>query len=146
MARRVERERVRSVEQSETRARAGLRRRRCGRRAAARGDEQTRGERPPQRAAQGATHTSPPSSAEASVSLSAELSFLAKLAARSQARDSILCVGLDPEPSLIPASFGREPRGAVRFLRRIIRATAEHVCAYKPNLAFYERYGTAAMD
>jgi len=55
-------------------------------------------------------------------------------------------VGLDPEPSLIPASFGREPRGAVRFLRRIIRATAEQVCAYKPNLAFYERYGTAAME
>jgi len=78
--------------------------------------------------------------------LSAELTFLAKLAARSAARDSILCVGLDPEPSLIPTSFGRGPQGAVRFLRRIIHATADHVCAYKPNLAFYERYGSQSMD
>ena len=83
---------------------------------------------------------------EASVSLSAELTFLAKLAARSQASDSILCVGLDPEPSLIPESFGRGPEAAIRFLRRVIRATADHVCAYKPNLAFYERYGTAGWD
>src|SRR6266850_1873770 len=83
---------------------------------------------------------------KASLSYAAELSFLAKLAARSEARDSILCVGLDPEPSLIPESFGRGPQAAVRFLRRIIRATADHVCAYKPNLAFYERYGSAAMD
>jgi len=83
---------------------------------------------------------------EASVSLSAELTFLAKLTARSQASDSILCVGLDPEPSLIPESFGRGPEAAIRFLRRVIRATADHVCAYKPNLAFYERYGTAGWD
>ena len=55
-------------------------------------------------------------------------------------------MGLDPEPSLIPESLGRGPQAAIRFLRRIIRATADHVCAYKPNLAFYERYGTAAWD
>jgi orotidine-5'-phosphate decarboxylase len=74
------------------------------------------------------------------------LSFLAKLSASSRARDSILCVGLDPEPASIPESLGRGPQAAVRFLRRIVRATVPHVCAYKPNLAFYERYGTAAMD
>jgi orotidine-5'-phosphate decarboxylase len=74
------------------------------------------------------------------------LSFLAKLSASSRARDSILCVGLDPEPSSIPESLGRGPQAAIRFLRRIVRATAPHVCAYKPNLAFYERYGNAAMD
>jgi orotidine 5'-phosphate decarboxylase subfamily 2 len=34
----------------------------------------------------------------------------------------------------------------VRFLRRIVRATSEYACAYKPNLAFYERYGSAAFD
>ena len=83
---------------------------------------------------------------EASLSLSAELSFLAKLSAAQRAHDSILCVGLDPEPASIPESLGRGPQAAVRFLRRIIRATAPYVCAYKPNLAFYERYGSAAMD
>jgi orotidine-5'-phosphate decarboxylase len=83
---------------------------------------------------------------EASLSYSAELSFLAKLSAAQRAHESILCVGLDPEPASIPESLGRGPQAAVRFLRRIIRATAPYVCAYKPNLAFYERYGAAAMD
>ncbi len=74
------------------------------------------------------------------------MSFLAKLGAASRARDSILCVGLDPEPSSIPDSLGRGPQAAIRFLRRIVRATSGDACAYKLNLAFYERYGTAAMD
>lgn len=74
------------------------------------------------------------------------MSFLEKLAASSRARDSIICVGLDPEPALIPASLGRGPQAALRFLRRIVRATSDLVCAYKPNLAFYERYGSAAFD
>ena len=82
----------------------------------------------------------------ASLSYAAELTFLAKLSAAQRAHDSILCVGLDPEPASIPESLGRGPQAAVRFLRRIVRATSPHVCAYKPNLAFYERYGSAAMD
>ena len=72
--------------------------------------------------------------------------FLDKLAASMRTRDSILCVGLDPEPALIPESLGRGPQAALRFLRRIVRATSEYACAYKPNLAFYERYGSAAFD
>ena len=72
--------------------------------------------------------------------------FLDKLAASMRTRDSILCIGLDPEPSLIPASFGRGPQAALRFLRRIVRATSDYACCYKPNLAFYERYGSAAFD
>jgi orotidine-5'-phosphate decarboxylase len=72
--------------------------------------------------------------------------FLDKLATSMRTRDSILCVGLDPEPSLIPESLGRGPQAALRFLRRIVRATSDHVCCYKPNLAFYERYGSAAFD
>lgn len=74
------------------------------------------------------------------------MSFLEKLAASSRARDSIICIGLDPEPALIPESLGRGPQAALRFLRRIVRATSDFACAYKPNLAFYERYGSAAFD
>ncbi len=74
------------------------------------------------------------------------MTFLTKLAASSRARDSIVCVGLDPEPSLIPESLGRGPQAALRFLRRIVRATSEYACGYKLNLAFYERYGSAAFD
>lgn len=72
--------------------------------------------------------------------------FLERLAASSRARDSILCIGLDPEPDLIPDALGRGPQAALRFLRRIVRATSEYACAYKPNLAFFERYGGAAFD
>lgn len=74
------------------------------------------------------------------------MSFLAKLSAAQRAHDSILCIGLDPEPVSIPETLGRGPQAAVRFLRRIVRATSPYVCAYKPNLAFFERYGSAAMD
>ena len=78
--------------------------------------------------------------------IAARMSFLERLAASSRARDSIVCIGLDPEPGLIPESLGRGPQAAVRFLRRIVRATADHAACYKPNLAFYERYGGAAFD
>jgi orotidine-5'-phosphate decarboxylase len=74
------------------------------------------------------------------------LSFLAKLSAASRAHDSIICVGLDPEPASIPGSLGRGPDAAIEFLTRIVRATSDHVCAFKPNLAFYERYGSAAFE
>jgi orotidine-5'-phosphate decarboxylase len=72
--------------------------------------------------------------------------FLEKLAASSRARDSIICVGLDPEPDRIPAHLGNGAQAAGRFLRRIISATSDHVAAYKPNLAFFEQYGQAGVD
>ena len=74
------------------------------------------------------------------------MTFLTKLAAASRSRDSIICVGLDPEPDRIPEHLGRGAQGAVRFLRKIINATSDHVCCYKPNLAFFERYGSAGVD
>lgn len=72
--------------------------------------------------------------------------FLMELSTAMRDRDSIICVGLDPEPDRIPSHLGSGPQAAVRFLRGIIRATSDHVCAYKPNLAFYEQYGQAGMD
>ncbi len=72
--------------------------------------------------------------------------FLTKLADASRARDSIVCVGLDPEPDRIPAHLGNGAQAASRFLKRIVRATSDHVAAYKPNLAFFEQYGQAGVD
>ena len=74
------------------------------------------------------------------------MTFLTKLAAASRARESVICVGLDPEPDRIPEHLGRGPQAAVRFLRRIVNATSDQVCCYKPNMAFYERYGSAGLD
>jgi len=83
---------------------------------------------------------------EASVSYGLFMTFLTKLAAASRVRDSVICVGLDPEPDRIPEHLGRGAQAAVRFLRRIVNATSDHVCCYKPNMAFYERYGSAGLD
>lgn len=74
------------------------------------------------------------------------MTFLTKLAAASRSRDSLICIGLDPEPDRIPEQLGRGAQAAIRFLRKIITATSDQVCCYKPNMAFYERYGPAGMD
>ncbi|MBI3743934.1 MAG: orotidine-5'-phosphate decarboxylase [Chloroflexi bacterium] len=62
--------------------------------------------------------------------------FVTKLLAASERNRSLLCVGLDPDPALMP----REVTVA-DFNRSIIEATKDLVCAYKPNLAFYEALG-----
>jgi orotidine 5'-phosphate decarboxylase subfamily 2 len=59
------------------------------------------------------------------------------LRASSKARDSVLCVGLDPEPERIPGGAA----GAARFCIDIIQRTADYAAAYKPNSAFWEQYG-----
>ena len=61
--------------------------------------------------------------------------FLDKLEKACQANKSLLCVGLDPDPSRMPIPDVYE------FNRAIVDATIDLVCAYKPNLAFYEALG-----
>ncbi len=74
------------------------------------------------------------------------MDFLQKLEAASRARDSVLCVCLDPDPARIPDVLGRGPQAILRFNRRIVRATGEFAAAYKLQLAFYEQLGIAAID
>lgn len=62
-----------------------------------------------------------------------------KLIAAMSASRSLLSVGLDPVPSRIPIE------SVVDFNRAIVDATADLVCAYKPNLAFYEAMGFAGI-
>ena len=63
------------------------------------------------------------------------IAFLEKLDAACDSRKSLLCVGLDPDPRRIPVP------DVLQFNRAIIDATADLVCAYKPNTAFYEALG-----
>ena len=49
----------------------------------------------------------------------------------------MLCVGLDPDPDLMPIAFRDEPNGIERFCRAIIDATAPMACAFKPQFAFF---------
>ncbi len=62
-----------------------------------------------------------------------ESRFLAKFEASAARNQSLLCVGLDPDPALIPQ--GVEP---LDFLRSVIEATSDLVACYKPNAAFFE--------
>src|SRR4051812_41725732 len=51
--------------------------------------------------------------------------------------DSMLCVGLDPDPGRMPAHLGHGPDAVLRFCREIVDATADVVCAFKPQFAFF---------
>ncbi|MBI2868291.1 MAG: orotidine-5'-phosphate decarboxylase [Chloroflexi bacterium] len=71
------------------------------------------------------------------------MNFLEKLSEASRRNRSLVCVGLDPDPALMPAGVG-----LAEFNRAIVEATSEAACAYKLNLAFYEALGdegTAAL-
>ena len=65
--------------------------------------------------------------------------FIERLHAASETTQSLLCVGLDPDPARLPVP------DAVEFNRSIVSATADLVCAYKPNLAFYEALGLPGL-
>jgi orotidine-5'-phosphate decarboxylase len=53
-----------------------------------------------------------------------------------------ICVGLDPDPNLLPKHLGEGPGACLTFLTEIIAATYDLVAAYKPNAAFFEAYGS----
>ena len=64
--------------------------------------------------------------------------FFSFLAKRVDDCSSLLCVGLDPHPSELPAATAEAARA---FCLNIIKATAPYAAAFKPNAAFFELYG-----
>ena len=72
--------------------------------------------------------------------------FVEKLDAAMQKNRSLLCVGLDPVLDRLPSSFDRSCVDSIsRFIKEIIQATSDLVCAYKPNLAFFEAHGSQGL-
>src|SRR3990172_4383428 len=69
------------------------------------------------------------------------MNFNEKLTGISQKNESLLCVGLDADPKLMPDKVS-----VFEFNKAIIDATCDLVCAYKPNLAFYEAMGNDGLD
>ena len=63
--------------------------------------------------------------------------FTEKLSARTRSADSMLCVGLDPDPAKFPQCILAEPDPIYAFCEQIVRATAPYVCAYKPQIAYF---------
>ncbi len=78
------------------------------------------------------------------------MDYLEKLSSAIGKSESVLCVGLDPNPDLIPAAIKNEfpdPEDqVVQFCLDVIDATHEHCCAFKPNLAFFEALGSNGLS
>jgi orotidine-5'-phosphate decarboxylase len=72
-------------------------------------------------------------------------SYLERLAARSTATATVLCLGLDPDPAALPPGFSPDLAGIEAFSRLVLEAAAPLVAAVKPNLAFFEAYGSAGL-
>lgn len=71
--------------------------------------------------------------------------YLDRLARRSLATGTMLCLGLDPDPESLPAGFSRDVAGIEAFCRLVIDAAAPFAAAVKPNLAFFEAFGSSGM-
>jgi orotidine-5'-phosphate decarboxylase len=54
-----------------------------------------------------------------------------------QRNGSLVCVGLDPEPARLPMHLREQPDAIFRFCREIVDATADLVCCFKPQIAYF---------
>lgn len=77
--------------------------------------------------------------------MTAAASYLVRLAARSAATGTVLCLGIDPDPAALPEGFPTTIAGIEGFSRIVLEAALPHVAAVKPNLAFFEAYGAAGL-
>ena len=66
--------------------------------------------------------------------------FQEKLTGAANKNNSLLCIGLDPDKALMP------PVDVATFTTKIIDATSDLVCCYKPNLAFFEALGNEGLE
>jgi orotidine-5'-phosphate decarboxylase len=62
--------------------------------------------------------------------------FQERLRRAAQTNNSWLCIGLDPDPDMLPTGVALDA-----FLVGIVEATRDLVCCFKPNIAFFEAYG-----
>jgi orotidine-5'-phosphate decarboxylase len=69
------------------------------------------------------------------------MSFIAALRQRWRDADTLVCVGLDPEPAKFPARFAGDDDAVFSFCRDIVDATAQFACAFKPQIAHFAALG-----
>jgi len=65
------------------------------------------------------------------------MSFTEALRQRWQQHHTMVCVGLDPEPAKLPAPLRQHSDAVFEFCRAIVDATADLVCAFKPQIAHF---------
>jgi orotidine-5'-phosphate decarboxylase len=69
--------------------------------------------------------------------MGAATSFRQQLAAAQARNQSLLCVGLDPEPARFPAPWQGDAARVFDFCAAIVEATKDLVCAFKPQIAYF---------
>jgi orotidine-5'-phosphate decarboxylase len=72
-------------------------------------------------------------------------SYLERLGARTRATGTVLCLGLDPDPDALPDGFSHDLAGVERFAALLLETAAPVAAAVKPNLAFFEAFGSAGI-
>jgi orotidine-5'-phosphate decarboxylase len=65
------------------------------------------------------------------------MTFLDMLGAAERQNQSLLCVGLDPDPAKFPASLKGDASKIYDFCAAIVEATADAVIAFKPQIAYF---------
>ena len=65
------------------------------------------------------------------------MTFTQQLAAAWQKNNSLLCVGLDPDPAKFPAQLKGRDDAIFEFCKAIVDATADLVCSFKPQIAYF---------
>jgi orotidine-5'-phosphate decarboxylase len=83
--------------------------------------------------------------ASAAASTTTHSAYLDKLADRTARLGTVLCVGLDPDPGALPDGFSGDLSGVEAFTALIIEAASDHAAAFKPNIAFFEAFGSAGV-
>jgi orotidine-5'-phosphate decarboxylase len=73
------------------------------------------------------------------------MTFLEKLVAAETRNQSMLCVGLDPEPAKFPLSMRGDANRIYDFCAAIVDATADLVMAFKPQIAYFAAHGAEAQ-
>ena len=69
------------------------------------------------------------------------MTFMSSLKQRWNDANSLVCVGLDPEPAKFPAKFDGDNDAVFNFCRDIADATAQYACAFKPQIAHFAALG-----
>jgi len=73
------------------------------------------------------------------------MTFIEQLIHATLLQRSLLCVGLDPEPSKFPMHLRGKPDGIFEFCAHIVDATQDLVCAFKPQIAYFAAHRAEAQ-
>lgn len=65
------------------------------------------------------------------------MTFIEQLSAAWQTQNSLLCVGLDPDPAKFPAHLKGRDDAIFEFCKTIVDTTADLVCSFKPQIAYF---------